>query len=87
MLKRLQNSKRASLPVQAAAIAEETRLTARESEILNAISRGFSYAETAQILEISLGTVHSHLKHIYRKLAVNSKTEAVFEANRLGLIR
>ena len=87
MLKRLQNSKQSSLPVQAAAIAEETRLTARESEILNTISRGFSYAETARILEISLGTVHSHLKRIYRKLAVNSKTEAVFEANRLGLIR
>lgn len=87
MLKRLQNSKRASLADQAAAVAAETMLTARESEILNTISRGFSYAETARILEISLGTVHTHLKRVYRKLAVNSKTEAVFEANRLGLIR
>jgi DNA-binding NarL/FixJ family response regulator len=66
---------------------EETMLTAREGEILNAISRGFSYAETAQILGVSVGTVHSFLKRIYRKLAVHSKTEAVFEANRLGLIR
>jgi DNA-binding NarL/FixJ family response regulator len=65
---------------------EETTLTARESEILNAISRGFSYAETAQMLGISVGTVHTFLKRIYRKLAVHSKTEAVFEANRLGLI-
>jgi DNA-binding NarL/FixJ family response regulator len=66
---------------------EETLLTARETEILNAISRGFSYAETAQLLGVSVGTVHTFLKRIYRKLAVHSKTEAVFEANRLGLIR
>src|SRR5437667_392134 len=66
---------------------DETTLTAREGEILNAISRGFSYAETAQMLGISVGTVHTFLKRIYRKLAVHSKTEAVFEGNRLGLIR
>jgi DNA-binding NarL/FixJ family response regulator len=66
---------------------EEMTLTAREGEILNAISRGFSYAETAQMLGVSVGTVHSFLKRVYRKLAVHSKTEAVFEANRLGLIR
>ena len=65
---------------------DETTLTAREGEILNAISRGFSYAETAEMLDISVGTVHTFLKRIYRKLAVHSKTEAVFEANRLGLI-
>ena len=66
---------------------DETLLTARESEILNAISRGFSYAETAQMLDVSVGTVHTFLKRIYRKLAVHSKTEAVFEASRMGLIR
>src|SRR5882672_10939263 len=49
---------------------DETTLTAREGEILNAISRGFSYAETAQMLGISVGTVHTFLKRIYRKLAV-----------------
>jgi DNA-binding NarL/FixJ family response regulator len=66
---------------------DDTTLTAREGEILTAISRGFSYAETAAMLGISVGTVHTFLKRIYRKLAVHSKTEAVFEANRLGLIR
>jgi DNA-binding CsgD family transcriptional regulator len=71
----------------AAAAGEETTLTPREGEILNAISRGFSYAETAAMLGISVGTVHTFLKRIYRKLAVHSKTEAVFEAGRLGLIR
>lgn len=87
VLKRLQ----APQPNEAAAVNApeakgETGLTARESEILNAISRGFSYAETAAMLGVSTGTVHTYLKRVYRKLAVHSKTEAVFEANRLGLI-
>jgi DNA-binding NarL/FixJ family response regulator len=59
----------------------------RELEVLNAISRGFSYAETAALLGLQPGTVHSHLKSIYRKLEVRSKTEAVFEATRLGLLK
>lgn len=61
-------------------------LTPRETEILNAIARGFSYAETASLLRLSVQTVHSHLKNIYRKLAVHSKTEAVFEADRRRLL-
>jgi len=86
VLKRLQTPGR-EIVAKKAGEEEETTLTARESEILNAISRGFSYAETAQMLGISVGTVHTFLKRIYRKLAVHSKTEAVFEASRLGLIR
>jgi len=62
-------------------------LSPRELEVLNAISRGFSYAETAALLGLQPGTVHAHLKSIYRKLEVRSKTEAVFEANRLGLLK
>jgi len=84
MLKRLRIPKREAVAERKG--EEDTTLTAREGEILNAISRGFSYAETAQMLGLSVGTVHSFLKRVYRKLAVHSKTEAVFEANRLGLI-
>jgi DNA-binding NarL/FixJ family response regulator len=61
-------------------------LTPRETEILRLIARGFSYAETAELLNISGGTVHTHLKRIYRKLAVHSKTEAVFEADQRKLL-
>ena len=85
VLKRLRAP--AGAAAQRAEAEDETVLTPRESEILNAISRGFSYAETAQMLDVSVNTVHTFLKRIYRKLAVHSKTEAVFEANRLGLIR
>jgi DNA-binding NarL/FixJ family response regulator len=87
VLNRLQSARRDESPAKAAKGAEETLLTPREREILNAIARGFSYAETADLLKVSLATVHTHLKSTYRKLAVHSKTEAVFEANRLGLIR
>ncbi|MFZ5539734.1 MAG: response regulator [Pseudomonadota bacterium] len=61
-------------------------LTPRETEILRLIARGFSYAETAALLNISGGTVHTHLKRIYRKLAVHSKTEAMFEADQRRLL-
>lgn len=61
-------------------------LTSRETEILRTISRGFSYAETAELLGISVQTVHTHLKRIYRKLAVHSMMEAVFEADQRRLL-
>lgn len=61
-------------------------LTRRESEILDAIARGFSYAETAALLKVSPQTVHTHLRNIYKKLAVHSKTEAVFEADKRRLL-
>ena len=64
----------------------ETSLTRREHEILEMIAKGFSYAETSKICGISPATVHSHLKRIYRKLEVHSKTEAVYEARRRSLI-
>ena len=64
----------------------ETKLTPREHEILDMIAKGFSYAETSEICSISPTTVHSHLKSIYRKLEVHSKTEAVYEARRRSLI-
>ncbi|MEW5880031.1 MAG: response regulator transcription factor [Pseudomonadota bacterium] len=64
----------------------DSALTPRETEILRLIARGFSYAETAELLNISGGTVHTHLKRIYRKLAVHSKTEAIFEADQRNLL-
>lgn len=62
------------------------RLTKREKEVLSQLSRGFNFIEIAKNLDISPHTVTSHVKHIYRKLAVCSRSEAVFEAMQLGLI-
>ena len=57
-------------------------LTPRETEILQQICVGKSYKMIAAELFISQETVHSHLKNIYRKLEVSSKTEAMAKAYR-----
>ncbi|MCY1272790.1 Oxygen regulatory protein NreC [compost metagenome] len=62
-------------------------LSARESEILDLISRGYTYAETARYVGLSVHTVQSHIKNIYGKLAVRSRGEAVYEAAKLGLLK
>ena len=62
-------------------------LSVREQEVLELISRGFSYAEIARLKTLSVHTVQTHIKNLYGKLAVHSKSEAVFEATRLGLLR
>jgi len=62
-------------------------LSSREREILLLASKGFNYPEMGKLMGISPHTVTSHVKKIYRKLAVHSRGEAVFEANRMGLIR
>src|SRR5688572_6456879 len=64
----------------------ERRLTAREQEVLSLAAKGFSYAEIAQMLNLSANTIASYTKHIYEKLAVSSRSEAIYEASRLGLI-
>ncbi len=61
-------------------------LTERQMKILKFISQGFSSKEIAEKLDISYYTVTTHIKHIYGKLQVNSRTEATHEATRLGLL-
>jgi DNA-binding NarL/FixJ family response regulator len=63
------------------------RLTEKEIEILTDLSKGFSYKEVAAIRRVTPNTVADHVKAIYRKLSVSSKTEAVFEAVQSGIIR
>jgi DNA-binding NarL/FixJ family response regulator len=61
-------------------------LSPREAEILQMLARGYTYAELAEMLGIKFTTIHTHVRNIYSKLAVHSKTEAVFEARQLGLL-
>lgn len=61
-------------------------LTPREHDVLEALARGLSYAEAANRLGISRGTVAHHVKNLYPKLAASSRSEAVFRAVREGLI-
>ncbi len=62
-------------------------VTEREKEVLKLSARGLKNREIARILYISPRTVNFHLQRIYQKLNVHNKTEAVFEAMRLGIIQ
>lgn len=59
------------------ATSEDFNLSAREQQVLNLLVEGFSYKLIADKLFISMDTVRSHIKKIYEKLHVNSKSEAV----------
>jgi DNA-binding NarL/FixJ family response regulator len=52
-------------------------LSTREFEILEALAKGFRYKEIADKLFISIDTVRSHIRNIYEKLQVHSRTEAL----------
>ncbi len=60
--------------------ASESPLTPRETEVLSMLCQAKSYKAIAQALNISQETVHSHLKNIYRKLEVHSRSEAIVKA-------
>jgi len=61
-------------------------LSDREQEILQLIAKGISNSEAAQLLNVSKATIRTHLEHIYRKLEVTNRVEAVTEGIRKGLI-
>ena len=59
--------------------ANVDRLTPREEEVLELLAKGCLSKEIARQLEVSVETVNTHLKHIYEKLHVHSRTEAVIK--------
>jgi DNA-binding NarL/FixJ family response regulator len=67
-------------------IKHDASLSERESEILQFVARGFSNREIAKLTALSRFTIEGYTKSIYRKLAVTSRTAAVFEAKSLGLL-
>jgi DNA-binding NarL/FixJ family response regulator len=75
-----------TLPVPALNTAMPEALSKRESQVLDLVGRGFTYLEISRQLGVSLTTVQTHVRNIYGKLDVHTKTEAVFEARQLGLL-
>ena len=67
-----------SLPVS----AEAQSLSPREAEVLDLLAKGFLYKEIAESMKVTYATVHTHIRHVYEKLHVRSRTEAV--AKHLG---
>jgi DNA-binding NarL/FixJ family response regulator len=76
-----------SQAAQASLTPEENPLSSRETEILQLLAKGMSFNEIGDVLAISPHTVTAHIKKIYRKLAVHSRGEAVYEATQMGLLR
>lgn len=76
-----------SQAAQAAVTPEENPLSSRETEIVQLLAKGMSFNEIGDVLAISPHTVTAHIKKIYRKLAVHSRGEAVYEATQMGLLR
>ena len=52
-------------------------LSPREAEVLDLLAKGFLYKEIADTMKVTYATVHTHIRHIYEKLHVRSRTEAV----------
>jgi DNA-binding NarL/FixJ family response regulator len=77
----------ADTPLASASPTTAVALSRRENNILELVAQGLSNREMAEALSISRLTVECHTKNIYRKLAVNSRTEAVHRARAHGLLR
>jgi DNA-binding NarL/FixJ family response regulator len=67
----------ASLHQPAPNAGATAELTEREEQILSHLAKGYSNKEIADLLTVSLETVRTHLRHVYEKLHVHSRTEAV----------
>jgi DNA-binding NarL/FixJ family response regulator len=65
---------------------EDIKLTKRETEVLEQLSKGLSYNLIAENLILSTGTIRKHIENIYRKLQVHNKLEAIQKAKKNNLI-
>lgn len=69
-----------------AANSEEIKLTVRETEVLEQLSKGLKYESIAENLFLSTGTIRKHIENIYAKLQVHNKLEAIQKARSNNLI-
>ncbi len=69
------------------AVCDVGRLTPRETEVLEKLSRGYTYQEVGDQCGITYNTVSYHVKQIYEKLHVNSRSEAIYKAVNGGIIQ
>jgi DNA-binding NarL/FixJ family response regulator len=69
---------------QTATASEVEKLSARERDVLEQVAHGFANKEIADRLNITAETVRWHLKHIFQKLHVRSRTEAAMKLRPLS---
>lgn len=73
-------------PMEPASGKQRAALSAREKEVLEYITKGFTSDEIAVLIGVSRHTVLTYVRRIYAKLEVNSKSEAIYEAHNQGLL-
>lgn len=73
-------------PIRQTRSLSDRLLTDREETVLQLLSRGYSYGELAKEMGVTINTIQSHIRGLYSKLEVHSKSEAIFEARQLGLL-
>lgn len=73
-------------PDPAGSALSQVQLTPRETQTLRCIAQGMSYLEAAQDMGVSLSTVQSHIRSLYRKLEVRSQVQAVGKAREQGIL-
>ena len=64
----------------------DLNLSKRELELLQFIAKGCSYASCADVMNISLNTVQTHIRNMYRKLEVSNQRQAITKAQSAGLL-
>ena len=64
----------------------DIQISPREVDLLRHLAKGQSYAQCADIMGISLNTVQSHIRNVYRKLNVSNQTQAINKARSVGVI-
>lgn len=77
----------AGAPAAAPQNENTLKLSRREQELLQNIANGHSYSSCADTMHISLSTVQTHIRNIYRKLEVRNGRQAINKAQSAGLIR
>ncbi|SFU52135.1 two component transcriptional regulator, LuxR family [Polaromonas sp. YR568] len=73
-------------PAATPATGEHAVLSAREKEVLELITKGFTADEIARLMQVSQHTVQTYVRRIYSKLNVNSRAEAIYEARHQGIL-
>jgi DNA-binding CsgD family transcriptional regulator len=69
-----------------ARLGAERLLTEREEQVLQLLSRGYSYAELAKDMGVTINTIQTHIRGLYAKLEVHSKSQAIFQARQRGIL-
>ena len=76
----------ASLVVPPIADKPDRLLTEREETVLQHLARGYTYGELAKQMGVTVNTIQTHIRGLYAKLEVHSKSQAIYEAKQLGIL-